>query len=130
VNAGKDDVLQRTLEITDRRGVDVVIEAVGSPDAVRLCLETVRPGGRALLFGITTRKIDGFNAFPFYFKEIEAIGSRALVGDEFEPIIRLVASRRIRLSPLNMDRYTIDQLKNALDLHYKEPKSFKILVFP
>lgn len=112
------------------RGADVVIEAAGIPDTVKLCLEAVRPGGRVLLFGIVSRTIEGFNAAPFYFKEIDVIGSCSPVGDGFEPVVKLVASGAIHLSPLTMDRYTIDQLKAALDLHYKEPISSKILVFP
>jgi 2-desacetyl-2-hydroxyethyl bacteriochlorophyllide A dehydrogenase len=130
IDAKKEDVLEKTMEITDGHGVDVVIEAAGSPHTVKLCLDAVRPGGRILLFGITTKPIENFNIAPFYFKEVEVVGSRALIGDEFEPLIKLVSKGAINLDPLIMDTYTIDQLKEALDLHYKNPTSFKVLVFP
>ncbi|MCK4953264.1 zinc-binding dehydrogenase, partial [Candidatus Bathyarchaeota archaeon] len=130
IDAKKENVLKKTMELTEGCGADIVIEAVGNPDTVKLSFEAVRPGGKILLFGITTKPVDGLNSSLFYFKEITAIGTRGLVGDEFKPLIKLVASGAINLTPLNMDQYTLDQLKSALDLHYKNPASFKVLTFP
>lgn len=130
INPSQENASQRIIELTSGRGAQVVIDAVGIPVTVKLTLEAVQPGGRVLLFGITTKKVDGFDASPFYFKEIEVIGTRGLIGEEFEPIIKLVSSGAIDLRSLTMEKYSINQLKTALDSHYKHPDKFKILSFP
>jgi threonine 3-dehydrogenase len=47
-----DDLREAVLEITERHGVDVVLEMSGAPSAVNLGLDLVTPGGCAALLGI------------------------------------------------------------------------------
>jgi len=55
VDASRDDVVQRVREQTDGRGADVAILAVNGNNLIRTAMDSVRPGGRVLLFAQTAR---------------------------------------------------------------------------
>jgi S-(hydroxymethyl)glutathione dehydrogenase / alcohol dehydrogenase len=61
VNAAKEDVTAFGKRMTAGRGVDVVIEAAGSPAAFRNTTEAVRPGGQIIWLG----KVDVNNDVSF-----------------------------------------------------------------
>src|ERR1700752_1006698 len=48
VDASRTDVTQRVRELTDGRGADAVILAVGGNDLIRPAMDATRPGGRVL----------------------------------------------------------------------------------
>lgn len=121
VNPRTEDVGEKIKEYTDGRGADIVIESVGSPETIRQCVNVVRPGGTVLVFGICTELVDAFDAFPFYFKEINVVGSRAMTGEEFEPCIGLVASNAVNLKPLITHRFPLERIKEGLELLDKSP---------
>jgi alcohol dehydrogenase len=52
INNGAEDPIARVLELTDGRGVDTAIEAVGVPDTFELCTELIRAGGRVANVGV------------------------------------------------------------------------------
>jgi S-(hydroxymethyl)glutathione dehydrogenase/alcohol dehydrogenase len=53
INAGNEDMLAIVKAKTGGRGVDVVLEAAGSPASFRASVEAVRPGGQAIWLGKT-----------------------------------------------------------------------------
>src|SRR5690242_274482 len=52
INNAREDAVARVMELTDGRGVDVAVEAVGVPETFELCTEIVRPGGRVANVGV------------------------------------------------------------------------------
>ena len=65
-----DDPVERIRAATDGRGVDVVLEAVGSPAAARLALEVVRPGGTISAAGVHTEEHFAFSPTEAYDKNL------------------------------------------------------------
>jgi S-(hydroxymethyl)glutathione dehydrogenase/alcohol dehydrogenase len=53
INAGREDAVAVAKSKTGGRGVDVVIEAAGSPKGFGLSVEAVRPGGEVIWLGKT-----------------------------------------------------------------------------
>ena len=53
INAGREDVVAIAKAKTGGRGVDVVLEAAGSPQGFGLSVEAVRPGGEVIWLGKT-----------------------------------------------------------------------------
>lgn len=51
-NAVEDDVLEQLMDATDGRGVDIVFEAAGENDAVRMATKIAKPGGLIVIGGI------------------------------------------------------------------------------
>ena len=52
INNGAEDAIARVMELTDGRGVDTAIEAVGVPQTFELCTELIRAGGRVANVGV------------------------------------------------------------------------------
>ena len=52
VNNAHDDAVAFVNGVTDGRGADVAIEAVGVPDTFELCTQLVRPGGHLANVGV------------------------------------------------------------------------------
>lgn len=80
---------------TDGRGADVVLEAVGSPAALRLAYELVRPMGTISSVGVHT----GRDFFPFspveaYNKNLSVRCGRCPARAYMGRLLPLVASRR------------------------------------
>ena len=51
-NPGKEDLSEVAKSLTDGRGADCAIEAVGKPATVRAALESVRSGGKVSVIGV------------------------------------------------------------------------------
>ncbi|NIQ99722.1 MAG: zinc-binding dehydrogenase, partial [Gemmatimonadales bacterium] len=52
VHVGPLDAVAEVLRTTDGRGVDLVFEAAGPPEALEQCLGMVRPAGEVVVIGI------------------------------------------------------------------------------
>ncbi len=55
IDASKADAVQAAREMTDGRGADATILAVGGNGLIRPAMDATRPGGRVLLFAQTVR---------------------------------------------------------------------------
>lgn len=129
INAKKEDPIKSILKHTDDRGADIVIEAAGVPETIKQSIEAVRPGGRILQFGIFTEPINNFNLFHLYFKELVIVGSRATMGEEFEPSIKLIASGAINVKPLITHEFSLKKIKEGLELLDKSPgKALRVII--
>ena len=58
INSGRADVLDAIRKLTDGRGVDAAIEAVGIPATFELCQQIVAPGGVIANIGVHGIKVD------------------------------------------------------------------------
>ena len=62
LNPRREDLAERVRELTDGRGADCAIEAVGRAELVRQAIEITRPGGRVSVVGVV---VDGDVTLPF-----------------------------------------------------------------
>ena len=80
-------------------GFDVVFEASGAKPALRSAFDLVRPGGTIVQIGTLGTEDVPVPANQLMVREINFIGSMRY-GNVFDEAIRLVAAKRIDLSPL------------------------------
>src|SRR5690606_35980418 len=59
LDPGDPGAVERIRQVTGGRGVDKVIEIVGTPDSLQLSLDLIRPGGTVAAIGVFTS--DQFN---------------------------------------------------------------------
>jgi len=107
--------LDRIQEITEGRGVDVVLEATDSPDGPAAAAEAARIGGRLILAGIPTGDRFSLSAAALRRKglSIKLVRRMAHVYPE---AIRLVDEGKVNLSSLVTHRFPLDQTAKALAL--------------
>jgi NADPH:quinone reductase len=73
INTTKEDLRGRVLGLTDGRGVDVVLDAVGGPE-FEPGLRSLRAGGRQVAITSTGDRRVSFDLVDFYHNELHLIG--------------------------------------------------------
>lgn len=110
------DALKEVLDETEGRGADVVIECTGIMASIADAIRMARPGGRIVMFGITSATHGDLPFYDLYFKELRLINSRAATGEDFPPAIDLARREVLRLEPLVTHRMALDELRTALGM--------------
>jgi threonine dehydrogenase-like Zn-dependent dehydrogenase len=85
------------------RGVDIIVEATGSPEGLSTAMQLIRPRG-TLVLKSTYHGTISLNMADFVIQEISLIGSRC---GPFPPAIRLLELKHIRVDPLIHARYPL-----------------------
>jgi len=132
VMAGIDDVVQTVNDHTDGEGADLLIEAVGSQEALLQSVDLVKASGEMLLFGIpdTTENVS-FNFNTFFRKKLTAFTE---YGAQHEPDLvsfaqglRLIASGEIDVSKMVSHTLPIEKIDEALHLaHNRNDNALKV----
>ena len=98
IHSGKTDLRQEILKITEGRGADVVLEAVGFGETFRQAVSLARTGGHVVAIGNLQKEVE-FNLQELVSRELTFTGSYASSG-EFRTCIDLIASSQINVAPL------------------------------
>lgn len=113
------DRLEAVRRATGGRGVDVVIEASGAPDAIAQGLDMVRDGGRMIVCGHYTDNgaVEIHPHWQLNRKHVELKGCWGVRYDHFHRAVEL-AARFGELKPwreMVSGRYTLEQAGDALE---------------
>lgn len=127
LNAGQTDILKSLKEITGGEGVNVCIEAVGSPSTYILAVDAVAFAGRVVYIGYSKKEVL-FNTSLFVKKELTICGSRNVLF-EFRPVIQMLEERKIPFQKLISKIYPVAETARALRQWDDAPGDFiKILI--
>ncbi len=109
-----DDAEQQILDITDGRGVDVAMEAVGVPATFDLCTRIVAPGGTVANIGVhgapTTLHLE-----EHWIKNI-TITTGLVSGSTIPTLLQLVRDGRIEPERLGTHRFKLEDITQAYDV--------------
>jgi L-iditol 2-dehydrogenase len=118
-------------KLTEGRGADAAILAVGSNGLIRTALDAVRPGGRVLLFAQTVRAEAGIDPAAVCVDEKTLLGSYSASIERQEDSVRFVMDREMDLEQLISHRFSLAHSVQALDLAaHPQPDSMKIVIQP
>lgn len=107
------DALKQILALTDGKGVDTAIEAVGIPATFELCEEIVAPGGIIANVGVHGTKAD-LHLQKLWSKNI-AITTRLVDTATTPMLLRSVQSGKVDPNSLITHRFKLDDILNAYD---------------
>jgi L-iditol 2-dehydrogenase len=129
IDAKAGDAAATLREMTGGLGVDRVIEAAGTPDALRWALAALRKGGRIAAVGIPTVGVE-IDVRDLVLYELELAGSRASAG-EMRRVLPLVADGRMRLREVMTHEFALEDFATALST-FRDPGSgaIKIVIKP
>ncbi|MBS3791573.1 alcohol dehydrogenase catalytic domain-containing protein [Candidatus Bipolaricaulota bacterium] len=115
------EVPEEVRSLSDNKdGVDVAVEAVGNKTAAQTGIESLRRGGKMLIFGVPPEEAEvPVNIFDTYFDEIDLFGSYALTKQDFFASISLINGEKLELSSLVSHRLNIDDILKAIELTEK-----------
>ncbi len=95
IDRTKEDFARAVFKLTNRRGVDVVLENTGE-QTWEGSLRALTRGGRLVTYGGTTGANAVTNIPLLFWKQVQIIGSTMGNADEFATVMRLVWERRLR----------------------------------
>jgi L-iditol 2-dehydrogenase len=131
IEASWANVVERVRELTESRGADAVILAVGGNALIRTAMDAARPGGRVLLFAQTQHGEAVIDPAAICVDEKSLVGSYSASVDLQEESVRFVMNREMDLERLVSHRFALAESAQALDLAaHPQPSSMKIVIQP
>lgn len=114
----KTDPLTEIMRLTNGRGVDVAIEALGTQQTFESCLRALKPGGTLSSLGVYSGKISvPLDAFAAGLGDHKIITTLCPGGKErMRRLLNVVASGRVDLKPMVTHRFKLDQIEEAYAL--------------
>lgn len=125
--AAPDEASDVVAELTDGRGPDVVVEAVGKEATLGQAINLVATGGEILVFGTLTGAGQGLPYYQLYHKELTLRNPRAALIGDYADGIELTASGVLTLEPLVTHVLDLDEAERAFEL-VDDPSSLKVLM--
>jgi len=131
IEASRANVVERVRELTQGRGADAVILAVGGNSLIRTAMDAARPGGRILLFAQTQHGEAVIDPAAVCVDEKTLVGSYSASIDLQEESVRFVMDREMDLERLISHRFPLFESTEALDLAaHPQPSSMKVVIQP
>ncbi len=124
INSAREPLSQRLLELTDGRGPDVVIEAVGTPGTFRAAVEEVAFTGRVVYIGYAKEPVS-YETRLFVQKELEVLGSRNAQPEDFRAVIGLLEARKFPVDQVVSLIVGLDEAPDALRSWSENPSRFQ-----
>ena len=127
------DPVDEIMRLTDGRGVDVAIEALGQQQTFESCLRVLKPGGTLSSLGVYSGKltlpVDAFAA---------GLGDHTLVTtlcpggkERMRRLINMIASGRVDLRPLATHRFALRDIEAAYALFAAQKDGvLKVIITP
>ncbi|MGQ9565203.1 MAG: zinc-binding dehydrogenase [Candidatus Bathyarchaeales archaeon] len=131
VNAGREDAVERTRELTNGYGADVVIEAIGQPSTWEQALKMARRGGTVLEFGGCPPNTEiRVSTEMLHYGDLTVIGAFHAIPTHFKKALNLIASGMINVKPLITRKMPLDNIKEAFETLTTSKKDIKIAIYP
>jgi 2-desacetyl-2-hydroxyethyl bacteriochlorophyllide A dehydrogenase len=123
-----DDVKEGVREATDGRGADVVVEAVGSPQALELALFLVRPAGALSVVGVYAERAEVHMGLAWIKGVTVHLGLANVIG-HVDRVLAMMSSGRLDPGPLVTHHMSLEDAPEAYAL-FDRREALKIILTP
>jgi threonine dehydrogenase-like Zn-dependent dehydrogenase len=124
INTATEPLHDRLMELTGGRGPDVIIEAIGLPQTFRAAVEEVAFTGRVVYIGYAKEPV-AYETRLFVQKELDILGSRNALPEDFEAVIRMLEAKRFPVDEAVSAIIPLDEVPDALSEWSREPARVK-----
>jgi alcohol dehydrogenase len=130
INPVETDVAKEIKKITDGRGADVTIEAIGSPETLNSCLESVKGGGNISIVGVFS-----FDKVEISIREMlrRRLQIRAALVNmvNMGRLMSLIKGGKLDLVPLITHRMPLSKAEEAYRIFSSRSEDvLKVLLYP
>ena len=118
IDFSKCDPVDEIMKVTNGRGVDVAIEALGLQSTFESCLRVLKPGGTLSSLGVYSEDLTiPLSAFHAGLGDNRIVTSLCPGGKErMRRLMNVIASERIDFGPLITHRFGLEQIEDAYEL--------------
>lgn len=128
LDASKEDVVARVLELTDGDGVDLVCEMSGHPAGHATAFAAARLGGRVNLLGTPSHATEVDFARDVIFKGLTLYGvTGRRMYDTWDVMRRLLRSGQLEPSPVITHRFPLESFADAIQV-IKDGQAGKVIL--
>jgi L-iditol 2-dehydrogenase len=129
LRSDRDDVLAEVLKLTDNRGADIALEAVGITPTINLAVRCLRKGGSVALVG-TFSPVSELLVQDVVYRQLSLLGSAASSG-EYPGCLKLMARGAINVDALISAVAPLAEGASWFERLYKgEPHLIKVILEP
>lgn len=114
INAREEDVTKKIEEVTNGRGVDIVLETAGNKVTIQQTAYIVKKGGRIVLVGLAPEDIIEYNFAKIMNKEV-TIKSVFRYRNIYPKAIQAVGKGLIDISKIVTHEFTFEETEKAFD---------------
>ena len=131
INVERENPVEMVKKLTGGYGVDVAIEAVGSPKAIAQAMEMTRRGGRLNIFGVSPQDaVWEVKPFDLYSKELTITASYRSPFT-FQRAVEIASSGKLKLKPLISHLFPLSEAKKAFEIADKKlENTIKVMIKP
>jgi len=128
INGANDDAVEAVKAVTDGRGADAAIEAVGIPATFELCERIVAPGGVIANIGVHGAKVD-LHLETLWSRNI-SITTRLVDTATTPMLLKTVTSGKLDPTKLITHRFSLDDVLEAYDVFGRaaETGALKVII--
>ncbi|MEN6522082.1 MAG: alcohol dehydrogenase catalytic domain-containing protein [Armatimonadota bacterium] len=133
INFREQDTVAEVLRLTEKRGVDVAIEALGTQNTFENCLRSVRPGGTISSLGVYSGKVEmPVEPYIYGIGDIKVVSTLCPGGKErMRRLMEMVRTKRLNLKQLLTHHFTLGNILDAYDLFsHQRDGVLKVAVTP
>lgn len=128
INSRNGKALEAVMKLTDGRGVDIAIEAVGIPATFEMCQHIIAPGGTIANIGVHGKKVD-LHLETLWDRNI-TITTRLVDTVSTPMLLNILKSGKIDPKLLITHRFKFDDMLKAYDTfaNAADTKALKVLI--
>jgi 2-desacetyl-2-hydroxyethyl bacteriochlorophyllide A dehydrogenase len=129
INPGKEDAMQKVMDLTEGYGCDVYIEATGHPSSVIQGLGMIRKLGTFVEFSVFGAPTTVDWSIIGDRKEINLLGSH-LSPYCYQPVIEWITNGKVPTEGVVTHKYPLDKWKEAFEIAGKGEGTLKVILTP
>ena len=128
INSARENAVERVMALTNGKGVDAAIEAVGLPATFEICEAIVADGGRIANIGVHGKSVP-LHMETLWSKNI-TITTRLVDTVSTPMLFKIVQSKKIDAKKLVTHHYKLDNILEAYDTfeHAGKEKALKVML--
>lgn len=124
INVRRESLHARLTEMTEGRGPNVVIEAIGTPGTFRAAVEEVAFAGRVVYIGYAKGEVS-YETRLFVQKELDVLGSRNALPEDFRAVIHMLESGKFPVDQAVSLVAPMEEAGEALRCWSESPSRYK-----
>lgn len=130
INSAEENLTRRVLDLTEGRGADLVVEAVGRKETWESTNSLTRKGGTILLFGGCPSGSEvNFDADKVHYGELQIQGAFHHTPASVECAFNLITSGQVAIKPIISHKMPLEKAEEALQL-MGAGKALKVALTP
>ena len=118
INASKESTVEIVKDLTQGFGCEIIFETAGSVPTTQQTIELVARGGRIVWVGLAGETIFPMPVLQAIDKEVDIMGIFRYA-NVYPYAIQLVSKGRLDVDPLVTHRYSLSNVKEALEVAYE-----------